>query len=384
MSFFIIVDKILFIGCSLTVAYLFVFALFSLRSRKERYPVSPKKHRFLVIIPAYKEDQVIMDSVNSVLSQDYPADKIDLIVVSDRMTDNTNKVLSDLPLTLLKISPDRSTKGFALHYAVQYVKDQDYDIVVILDADNIVDNYFVTSLNDAFYSGSSAIQAHRVAKSITSEMAVLDAISEEINNSIFRKGHVNMGLSSALIGSGMAIDYKWFKSNCDKLITAGEDKELEIMLLKDGVYIDFLDNVMVYDEKISKEGSFYNQRRRWLASQVWSLYVGIRDLPVAIMKNNIDYIDKIIQWIMPPRIILLGVIIIMIVLTSFLDLFLSLWWWVLLFILLFSFALAVPDYLVNKKNIRAIKRLPVVFGLMVMNLFRLRGATSNFIHTKKG
>jgi len=36
-------------------------------------------------------------------------------------------------------------------------------------------------------------------------LALLDGISEEINNNIFRKGHQTLGLSSALIGSGMAL-----------------------------------------------------------------------------------------------------------------------------------------------------------------------------------
>ena len=41
--------------------------------------------------------------------------------------------------------------------------------------------------------------------------AVLDAVSEEINNSIFRKGHTRLGFSSGLSGSGMAFEYDLFK-----------------------------------------------------------------------------------------------------------------------------------------------------------------------------
>jgi hypothetical protein len=49
-----------------------------------------------------------------------------------------------------------------------------------------------------------AVQGHRTAKNTNNSWAILDAISEEINNNIFRKGHRVLGLSSAIIGSGMA------------------------------------------------------------------------------------------------------------------------------------------------------------------------------------
>ena len=85
---------------------------------------------------------------------------------------------------------------------------------------------------------------------------------EEVNNSIFRRGHVRLGLSSALIGSGMVFNYQWFHDNVKYLSTAGEDKELEVLLLKQRIFIEFLDEVYVYDEKTQEEKGFYTQRRR--------------------------------------------------------------------------------------------------------------------------
>src|SRR5690606_2958266 len=116
------------------------------------------------------------------------------------------------------------------------------------------------------------------------------------------------GLSAALIGSGMAFDYKWFKENVKKLKTAGEDKELESLLLKQKIFIDYLNNVFVYDEKTKKADAFSRQRRRWLASQLGSLKTGLKDLPGALWTMNIDYVDKIIQWMLLPRVMILGII----------------------------------------------------------------------------
>ena len=84
-------------------------------------------------------------------------------------------------------------------------------------------------------------------------MAVLDAISEEINNHIFRKGHRVLGLSSAIIGSGMAFRYNYFK-NLMLTVTAvgGFDKEIELKMLKEGRTIEYLDDAVVLDEKVQK------------------------------------------------------------------------------------------------------------------------------------
>lgn len=383
-SAFIVIEKLLFIIMAITVGYLLLFSLFSIKKRDVSPFVSSKKAKFLILIPAYKEDAVIMDSVNSILEQDYPIDKIELVVISDKMKEETNNALSKFPLTILEINPEKSSKGFALNYAMNTIAESNYGMVVILDADNVVDPSFLSHLNNAYYLGSRAIQTHRVAKNINSQVAILDAISEEINNSIFRKGHVNMGLSSALIGSGMAIDYKWFKAHSGKLVSAGEDKELEIMLLKENVFIDYLDQVFVYDQKVEKEKSFYNQRRRWLAAQFWSLYVGLKYIPKALFSANVDYLDKMLQWAMLPRIMVIGVIATMLVITTFISLYLSLKWWFILLLLLFALAIAIPDHLITKQSTKAIKRLPILFLLMLLNMFRLRGASKNFIHTKKG
>lgn len=379
-----ITDKVFFIIVAISVIYAFVFAFFSVLGKKKRYPHAKKQDKFLILVPAYKEDRVILQAVESILEQEYPENKMDVVVISDRMENATNHILSEMPVILMEINPEQSTKAYALNYAIDNLPNNSYDVVVILDADNIVGTRYISDINDAFYSGASALQTHRTAKNLDNDMAILDAMSEEINNSIYRKGHVKIGLSSALIGSGMAFEYKWFCENVRKLTSAGEDKELEILLLKEGVFIDFLDYVIVYDEKIKKEEVFYNQRRRWLSSQFSSMISGFKYVPKALLNLNLDYLDKIFQWILLPKIVLLGIISIIIVVTTFISIELSFKWWVLLVLLITSFVLALPGFLFTANNIRVIKKLPLLFLLMFINLFRTKGADKKFIHTPKG
>jgi cellulose synthase/poly-beta-1,6-N-acetylglucosamine synthase-like glycosyltransferase len=379
-----IADIILFCYSLSAVAYVLTFAVMSLLRRIVRYPHSEAFKRILVIIPAYREDKVIFDSVNSITKQNYPSDCFKVIVVSDGMRPETDKQLLSAHVEVLTLSFPSGSKANALISAVTLVKGQEYDIAAVLDADNVVPEGFLSDINDAFYSGARAVQAHRRAKNLNTDIAVLDAISEEINNSVFRKGHVNMGLSSALIGSGMAFEFQWFCEHIPLLATAGEDKEMEMMLLKERIHISYIDYSYVYDEKTQKAEVFYKQRRRWIAAQFWSLKTGIKELPSAISSFNIDYIDKIFQWFLLPRILLLGIIGLMSVTVSFVSFQTSVKWWILLIAILGSLLISVPRSLWNAKSLAAVKRLPLIFVMVLINLFRTKGVNSNYIHTQKG
>ncbi|MDD4739752.1 MAG: glycosyltransferase, partial [Bacteroidales bacterium] len=337
-----------------------------------------------VLFPAYKEDIVIINSVEEFLKQDYPKELYDVLVISDHMSEETNNKLIQLGAEVIKASYENSSKAKALNFAVNDRKDYDYDVIVIMDADNIVKEDFLNEMNNAYDAGNKAIQAHRVAKNRDTDMALLDAVSEEINNSIFRRGHVRIGMSSALIGSGMAFDFNWFKNHVHYLITSGEDKELEVLLLKQGIYIDFLNWVFVFDEKTRNRSAFANQRRRWVAAQFDILSQSIKDLPKAILNKNWDYADKLIQWMMLPRIVVMGFSFSFAVILLFIDWVWALKWWFIFIVLMYSFAMAIPDFLVDKKLKKTFHKLPLVFVVMIFNILRIKGVNKKYIHTKKG
>lgn len=377
-----ILDWVLFVCASVSVAYLCIFAFLSLRKQPDSYPCSVKKSTILVLFPAYKEDRVIESSVQSFLNQDYPKDQYHLLVVSDQMQEDTLLRLGRYPIEVLNIENHAQTKARALQLAVENVSSNSFEIVVILDADNIVLPNFLSRMNDAYQSGIIAMQGQRLAKNPQTDIALLDAASEAMNNSFFRKGQVVVGLSAALSGSGMAFDFKWFKKHIQQFSTAGEDKEMEAMLLKQGIYIEYLDEVAIYDEKTADSDGFSRQRRRWLAAQYGALRRSLKDLPAAIFCGNWDYCNKLFQWMMPPRVLLLGLIVCVIILTSFFHWQWSLKWWMLLFVLIMTFSMALPDEMFDKRLKKALRKVPYMFLLMFINLFRLKGVNRSFIHTR--
>ena len=230
-----IFDWLLYIWFAINILYLLVY---SLASRRRDLPLPPpaKEHkRFAILIPAYREDAVIHECVHSCLEQDYPADCFDTVVISDRMQPETNASLAVLPVRLVEVHFEKSTKSKSLNAAMAAIGN-DYDIALVLDADNVIPYDYLSDINDLFANPEvEIVQTHRSAKNLNNDMALLDAISEEINNTIFRLGHAKLGLSAALIGSGMAFRYDLFRDTmADIKAVGGFDRELELTLLYRG------------------------------------------------------------------------------------------------------------------------------------------------------
>ena len=370
-----------------SVAYVAFFAIISLFYEKEdrianhAAALSNKTNRFLILFPAYNEDRVIINAVKRFLEQNYPKDHYTVVVISDHMQPETNDQLRSFPITLLTPVFEKSSKAKAMQYAINEVKGE-FDNVVILDADNVVRPEFLSQLN-ILCSIYDAIQCHRCAKNTNNDVAVLDGTSEEINNTIFRKAHNRLGLSSALIGSGMCFDYKLFKDNVYKLSTAGEDREMEALLLHQEVFIKYAPDIHVFDEKVSSHDNFQKQRMRWMTAQVQSLLSNLPKIPEAIIHGKINFVDKTIQQALIPRSIL---IVLLTSISIFITLIVPDWcekWWILWGILAISLFIAIPRQL----RLRSFSKVLAIPGLvlrMFKNALHLNHKNTDFIHTQHG
>ena len=382
-SYIHILDLLLWAFMTISVAYITFYALVSLFSRKGiktvNVPESPES-TFLVLFPAYSEDRVIVGSVKKFLFQNYPQDKYHVAVISDHQQESTERLLSDLPVTVLRPVFDKSSKAKALQYAISEVSGQ-YDYVVVLDADNIVETDFLHRLNILLKEGYKAVQCHRCAKNSDSSVSVLDGVSEEINNTLFRKAHNLIGLSSALIGSGMCFDYSWFSSHVTKLTTAGEDRELEVFLLREGIYIKYADNILVFDEKVSSADNFQRQRQRWMSAQVNCFLSMLRHLPEAFVRLNVNYVDKTVQQMLVPRSMLLLFLLFMSLVMSAAAPWWSIKWWSLLVLTGLSLFLAIPARLRTKAVFSKVGTLLRLSIKMARNVRHIDHKNEDFIHT---
>lgn len=382
-----IIGLVLFVYAAFAVGYLFFFAMAgALRKRSDAriYQLGqPPYRRFAVLIPAYKEDAVIVGTVRQALQQVYPRSAYQVVVIADSLQPHTLDALCALPVRIITVSFDQSTKAKALNAAFEMLPGV-FDAGLILDADNVMDPHCLAKLNASFAQGHEVIQVQRVAKNTDTPLAQLDAWSEHINNHIFRKGHAAVGLSAALIGSGMAVRFSLLKRYMAEVqAIGGFDKELELRLLRDGIRFAYLEEARVYDEKVAHAEVFVKQRTRWLAAQGHYLrhhfWGGVKAL---WQSGNLDYFDKALQLLLPPRSLLLGVLPMVTLLSVFLPFGGTSWAWAtLLIVFAWTLMLAVPMRSFTASSVSTLKALPRAIGLMARALAKSPTGNRSFLHT---
>lgn len=373
----------------LATLYIFIFSVAGLFYKQQIFSTPEKLPKIAVLIPGYREDEVIVEAAKSALQQKYPLSLFDVVIIADSLKNGTLDALKQHPIKLIEVSFDKSTKAKALNAAMSLLPGN-YDIAVVLDADNIMEPGFLVKVSAPLSQKYLAVQGHRTAKNTNNSWAVMDAVSEEINNHIFRKGHRVLGLSSAIIGSGMAFNYSYFKSLMATVTAVGGfDKEIELKMLKQKNKIVYLHNARVYDEKVQHPAVFENQRKRWLSAQ---FHYFRKDILTAIYhllaKGNVDYFDKAIQFIQPPRILLLGAVCIFgsgfLIANLLLDTswLLSAAWFIVTVACILSFLFSIPRKFYTGSTLKALVSLPRGMFTMVLSLFKIKGANKQFIHTK--
>ena len=365
--------------------YQFFFSVTGRFFKNKPLPEVTRLRRMAVFIPSYQEDAVILSSAKAALTQNYPADTYEVIVIADKLKAETITELKTMPIQVVEVAFEKSTKAKALNVALNTIDANKFDIAVVLDADNVMKTDFLNRVNARFEEeGIVALQGRRAAKNGQTGIALLDAASEDINNHILCSGHSALGLSVRLAGSGMAFDYNLFKTIMPQVnAIGGFDKELELRLTRLGISLNYDPEAIVFDEKVCHSNQFSRQRSRWIAAQFRyaKLFVPSAFMRF-ILRGQFDHFNKAIQMALPPRLILPFALMLMsIVNLIFQNGTMAIVAFSALIINALSFILAMPKYCFALENRAMWFAIPRTLGATFMALTNLREASRRFIHT---
>lgn len=387
-----IIFGILFIYLAAGIVYLLLLSFAGLLRRKKRYAPAADKHRIAVFIPSYKEDVVILDTARRAAQHDYPKDRYDVFVIADKLQEATIEKLMAIPVQVVRVQFESSTKAKSLNAALQQAAGKGYSHAMILDADNIMESGCMEQVNAAFAAGCAAVQCHRTAKNKHTAVAVLDAISEEINNHLFRKGPRALNVSANLIGSGMAFRYEDLQQILELphiQDNPGEDREIDLQLMKRNIVVEYLDDAIVLDEKVASAQVFEKQRVRWLEAQLMHFRRFLEpDMKAA--PRNANYFHKFVQTLLLPRslyILVLGFMAGLLLVQWVFDINFvypqPVWWIGAAIMFALSLLLCIPASFYNGATLKAILHIPVLIFSMVKALLQVKKNRTTFIHTPK-
>jgi cellulose synthase/poly-beta-1,6-N-acetylglucosamine synthase-like glycosyltransferase len=380
-NFLELINFILIIWFGYSILYMFILSITGFFYKQKIDDLHLEKEpKIALLIPAYKENEVIIDTVKNAIKHDYS--NFDIIVIADSIKNETLNELAGLNTNIIKVSFEKRTKTKALNYALSVLKDN-YHIAVVLDADNIMKKGALRVFAKGYLNNFKAMQGHRTAKNFNTNFAVLDTLSEEINNHLYCKGTQAIGFSSRLVGSGMAFDFMLFKNKMKEInAVGGFDKALELLLIDSKIIIYYLDEAVIYDEKVEQAKVYSSQRKRWISSQLFYLKKYFLKSIKELINGNIRYFFKASQLVFPPRLLFPFLLLLLVIINLlFSNHFFTKIWTIGFILITITYTLSIPKELWNKSLIRALFSIPFALWEVLKIMFTLKDANKSFIHT---
>ena len=333
------IDAIVFLISVLTVLYIFLFAIFSWQKRKYAYPSADEPSRIAVVYIWSGDYNAFAENLEALREQTYPRQMYDVYLISTGEIDR--REIDALGVELELFSEVNSDVELMKQFVERLEEmGREYDVLVLLESNNLISNNYLERINDALYAGCYAVQTHHVRIESHSIMNRIRAMSDRTNNSIFRLGHARIGLSSALLGLGMGFDYEVF-CKCVKIPAELDlEKHIECNLLKNGYYIEYLEDVYTIRNESSIKDQGYKHQMTSSQIKIAAKNQAVKDALSTILFMRWDYANKLFQWILPSRkaLILLNLLFASVV--TFLDPYLGLKWWLLLLLLVITLVIA--------------------------------------------
>ena len=248
--------------------YQFIISLCSLVKLKERPLKENKEHKFMAIIPAHNEQEVVGNLIESLKNQTYSKDAYDIYVIADNCTDNTAVVARRAgAIVYERFDPSKKTKGYALDWFLQQKikEDAPYDAICIFDADNIVDKNFFKAMNKKLCQGDDVVQGYRDMKNSTDNWITSGyALFYWTMHRFYHLARYNLGLSPLLNGTGFMVRFDIIKENGGwKTVTLTEDIEFSLQRILKGKRLGWATDAIVYDEQPTGFKQSWSQRSRW-------------------------------------------------------------------------------------------------------------------------
>lgn len=225
-----------------------------------------RRHRFVVVIPAYNEARVIARPVADLTSQ--LGDGDELWVLADRCTDTTAEVAAQAGAQVIERSSGPDGKGPALSWFLSAHPLAEDQALVVIDADNRVPSGLLGRFAVELAEDHSVLQAYLdVTNPDESTVATASALSYWASNRMVQLARSNLGWTADLGGTGMCLTAQALTASGGFGDLLVEDQDLGVRCFLAGHPVRWLHDVRIGDEKPRSATVAMRQRSRWASGR---------------------------------------------------------------------------------------------------------------------
>lgn len=165
---------------------------------------SPPRVRFLVLVPAHNEEAVIGHTLRALREDLRPQDQV--LVVADRCTDGTAAIADGEGAQVLERGENEEPGRAAARQAgLEHALLLDWDAIVMIDADSIIEPGFFEACERGLATGAPALQARSEAAVGSRLVDHLSVAAATLQGVLMPRGRDRLGLLVRLRGTGMVI-----------------------------------------------------------------------------------------------------------------------------------------------------------------------------------
>lgn len=351
----------------------------SRRIALKRYPKKTNRDfDFAAIITAHQDVKLIPPLVDSFLKQNY---KNFIVYVIADDCDISSLQFNDERIRIIKPALPFHAKIKSIHFAVENF-ERKHDALIIFDSDNLVHPKYLSTLNKYFQRGFLAVQTHMLSKNFDSTYAKLDSVGHIYHTFLERQVKMELGLTSAILGLGIAIDLDVYNEIMYTNKLGGFDKKLQVQLAKKLPSIAFASDAIVYDEKVDSGEALEKQRTRW----IFTYFTYFKD-SIALLANGFStlHLGRIllaINMLRPPLFLTIAMAACLAIISFFVKPVVAVIWVIILFLFAINFILIVITQSRQKGMGKALIHIPKMVYRQFASLLKISAAKKDFLKTE--
>ncbi|MDT1957042.1 glycosyltransferase family 2 protein [Carnobacterium divergens] len=250
--------------------YFTMLSLFGLIKPKRDYQIVKDQHRFLFLVPAHNEEDVIGPTIESLINQNYDSTLFDIVIIADNCTDNTVEVIEKYERAEAFVNTSKADeprgKPHAIARFIETGRWKVYDYIAFIDADNIVDKNYLMEMNSQLIARPelTVVQGYLGVKNVATSMTASGyAAVYFITNRAVQYANYRLGWNAAIGGTGFVLQTMYLEKNGWNPRSYTEDFELQVELSLQSKKSGWNHFAVVYDEKPNSVIASHNQRTRW-------------------------------------------------------------------------------------------------------------------------
>lgn len=224
-----------------------------------------------VCIPAFNEESVIEETILNKLSQDYPKDKVKIIVISDESEDQTDEIVLRLAeehenIELIRQVP-RKGKTSGLNLAFEKITS---DLIVFSDANSIYDE-------NVFHEIAKTFTDENVGY-VTGKMVYVNEDGSMVGDgcSAYMKYENSMRSLESSIGSVVGVDggVDAIRTELYSVLNADQlpDFVQPLKVVEQGKRVVYQPTAILKEEALTDNSSEFKMRVRVSLRALWALY----------------------------------------------------------------------------------------------------------------